>query len=95
MKTAHLRYPAPEKNKTGVSVKNYKKLLQSAGFESHRHLTSEPIQLTDAGHVSPFALNKARIALENKFKDPVFIQKLGGNEIQAGLLNLTNFLCAY
>lgn len=97
-KTANLRSSTPEIATSRVTIKNYKKLLNAAGFENHKHLAGEinPISLFPDSTVSFKSLATAYDELENRKKEEIFKRRHEStDELRHGVKKLTEFLERY
>ncbi len=97
-KTTNLRFSAPEEVTSRVTLRNYKKLLNGAGFENHKHLAgpANPIKLFPDGTVSFESLSEAHSALVTQKKEEQFVASHQNAEVlRVGVKKLTEFLEGY
>jgi hypothetical protein len=67
-----IKHVTLEKPDQTVSKKNYKKLLNNAGFSNHKNLTGNDIEVNEVVDVKPHVLGDAYRALEMKKKEDSF-----------------------
>lgn len=91
-----LNHPTFEKPTTTVSVGNYKRLLNNAGFCNHKDLTGKDLELNEIVMVKSSALGDAYRALETKKKEEKFeIFHHSNDDLRKGVKKLTEFLNHY
>ena len=91
-----LKHATPEKPDQTVSLKNYKKLLNNAGFSNHKNFTGNDIEVNEVEDVKLHVLGDAHRALEMKKKEENFdLLYLSSDELKKGMKKLTDILYNY